>query len=63
MSNYDANKPADNPQLKARKTMDPYRTYISNQDEAQKAFQELYKKDEFRNYVDVRPFDHDTVRS
>ncbi|EKD04114.1 hypothetical protein A1Q2_01589 [Trichosporon asahii var. asahii CBS 8904] len=38
--------------LKTRKTMDPYRTYISNQDEAQKAFQELYKKDEFRNYVD-----------
>lgn len=46
-----------------RKTMDPYRTYISNQDEAQKAFQELYKKDEFRNYVDVRLFGEVTVRS
>lgn len=43
--------------------MDPYRTYISNQDEAQKAFQELYKKDEFRNYVDVRPFNDGSVRS
>lgn len=43
--------------------MDPYRTYIGNQDEAQKAFQELYKKDEFRNYVDVRPVPGLTVRS
>ncbi|WOO83440.1 Rho guanine nucleotide exchange factor gef2 [Vanrija pseudolonga] len=31
--------------LKTLKTIDPYRTYIGNQDEAQKTFQEMFKKE------------------
>lgn len=41
-------------QLKQLKTFDPYRTYIGNQDESQKLFQEMLKKHpRFVQYMDV----------
>lgn len=47
--------PADGLQLKMMRTMDPYRTYIGNQDEAQKTFQDMFKKvARFVTYIDVR---------
>lgn len=41
-------------QLKTLKTIDPYRTYIGNQDEAQKTFQEMFKKEPaFVSFIEV----------
>lgn len=41
-------------QLKTIKTLDPYRTYIGNQDEAQKTFQEMFKKvNTFVSFIEV----------
>lgn len=41
-------------QLKSLKTLDPYRTYIANQDESQKTYQEMFKKhSRFVSFTDV----------
>ena len=40
--------------MKTLKTFEPYGTYIGNQDEAQKIFQELYRNDKsFVQFVDA----------
>lgn len=45
---------AANSQLKTLKTLDCYRTYIANQDEAQKAFNEMKRKhSRFVTFIDV----------
>lgn len=41
-------------QLKTLKTLDCYRTYIANQDEAQKTFNEMKRKhSRFVTFIDV----------
>lgn len=45
---------AANSPLKTLKTLDCYRTYIANQDEAQKAFNEMKRKhSRFVTFIDV----------
>jgi hypothetical protein len=45
---------SDEGQLKDLRTFDPYRTYLSKQDEGQKMFQDVMKKfSSFSSFIDV----------
>lgn len=42
--------------LRDMRTLDPYRTYLSKQDESQKTFQEVFRKySSFGAYIEVSP--------
>ncbi|KAL1406084.1 hypothetical protein Q8F55_007767 [Vanrija albida] len=50
--------------LKTLKTLDPYRTYIGNQDEAQKTFQDMLRKnDSFGNFIESTKYSTTNVQN